>query len=188
MTEELKKRLIGAAVLLSLAVIFIPMLIEEDRPVDQRIYFSNIPKAPEAPPMHQFPAPDEIEQRLQDVAFGDDDSSIQPDEGAEVLDLNSPEQQQSVAVKTNQTPAKTRVGLSSWMVQVASFSSQDNANKVVSQLKEAGYDTFLESAQVKNLKVFRVRVGPEISKKNADRIAAEISSKFFLKPKVVKYP
>lgn len=43
MDETLKRRLIGAAVVVSLAVIFVPMLVEETPPPDSRIEGSNVP-------------------------------------------------------------------------------------------------------------------------------------------------
>lgn len=49
MEEGLKKRLVGAAVLASLAVIFVPMLIEE--PLDK----VELEKMPPAPPQKNRP-------------------------------------------------------------------------------------------------------------------------------------
>jgi DedD protein len=185
MTENIKKRLIGAAVLASLAVIFIPMLLEEETVIDSNIYSTNIPERIET----VTPAPQIQTEQLDRIREEHDyGTSIQPSKDAEVKDIASSSTDSSTISVADEKPVTTRTGLSSWMIQVGSFSSQDNANKIVSQLREAGYDTHLETAQVKSRKVFRVRVGPEIDRNNADRIAKEVSKKFFVKAKVLRYP
>ena len=183
MDNSLKKRLIGAAVLASLGVIFIPMLLEEDTVIDSDIYSSNIPEKQITSFEKPLVTDQEISEFKEQVEFG---SSIMPQEGAEVKEINN--QADLEEKKEQAAPVKTRVGLTSWMVQAGSFSNHDNAEKVVSQLRNAGYDTHLETAQVKNKKVYRVRVGPEIDRSNADNIAKEISKKFFLSTRVIRYP
>ena len=185
MREDLKKRLIGAAVLASLAVIFIPMLLEEETVIDSKISSTNIPKRikPSEPaPVIQTEKLDQVREQ-QDYG-----TSIQPSKDAEVMEIVDSSGDNVAAESSESLPVTTRTGLTSWMVQVGSFSSQDNANKIVEQLRKAGYDTHLETAQVKNRKVFRVRVGPEIDRNNADRIAKEVSKKFFVNAKVLRYP
>lgn len=199
MTEDLRKRLIGAAVLVSLAVIFVPMLLEDDSHTNGGLQQSNIPQkqlpafeppaiSPQAlaekqQAFEQQQALDAPRQEASQQAF---DSSIKPDQGASVepVVVQGSDEQSSKTSK----PVKTRVGLSSWMIQVGSFSNHDNATKVVSQLREAGYDTHLETAQVQSKKVHRVRVGPEIDKARAEAKAKEIAKKFFHNPKVIRYP
>lgn len=185
MREDLKKRLIGAAVLASLAVIFIPMLLEEETVIDSNIYSTNIPQRikPAAPaPVIETEKLDQVREKH------DYGTSIQPSKDAAVKDIVDSSTDNASAAATNSKAVKTRTGLSSWMVQVGSFSSRDNANKIVEQLRAAGYDTHLETAQVNNRKLFRVRVGPEIDRNNADRIAKEVSKKFFVNARVLRYP
>ena len=185
MTEDLKKRLIGAAVLVSLAVIFIPMLLEEETVIDSSIYTSNIPD--KKPIEFKKPAFDEkqLQQKKQELDFG---SSIKPAEDAEVKEvIAKPASDEAETTESSET-VTTRVGLTSWIIQAGSFSSRENAKKVVERLRQAGYDTHLETAQVKTQTVYRVRVGPEVERSRADKLAEEISKKFFLNAKVMRYP
>lgn len=185
MREDQKKRLIGAAVLASLAVIFIPMLLEEETVIDSNIYSTNIPERIQPP----GPAPVIQTEKLDHIREKHDyGTSIQPSKNAEVKDIVDSSADTAAKTSANSEAVATRTGLTSWMVQVGSFSSQDNANKIVEQLRKAGYDTHLETAQVKNRKLFRVRVGPEIDRNNADRIAKEVSKKFFVNARVLRYP
>ena len=183
MTEELKKRLIGASVLASLAVIFIPMLLEDDTVIDSNIYTSNIPPKTQTTVEAPRIAIGEMEKLQTELDYG---TTIKPAENTEVKNIDAKTPETETAITT--TALKPRVGLSSWMIQVASFASRDNALRVVEQLRSSGFDTHMETAQVKNRKVFRVRVGPEIDRNNADKLAKQISKKFFVKARVIKYP
>ena len=184
MTEDLKKRLIGASVLASLAVIFIPMLLEDDTVLETSIRTTNIPEKPKAAVMPPSIAISEMDKLQTDLDYG---TRIKPAKDAEVRTIDSSTTPSDVT--NSPTPAlKPRVGLSSWMIQVGSFSSRDNAQKVVDQLRADGFDTHLETAQVKSLKLFRVRVGPEIDRTRADEMAKRISKKFLVKARVIKYP
>lgn len=184
MTEDLKKRLIGAAVLVSLAVIFIPMLLEENTVIDSSIHSTNIPEIQSNILKKPALSEKDIEQRKKDFEFG---TTITPAADTEVktVEISKPD---SGEAEVKNGSLATRVGLTSWMIQVGSFSSQDNAGKVVEQLRQAGYDTHLETAQVQSKTVYRVRVGPEIDRKRADEAAQKIAKKFFLTPKVIRYP
>jgi DedD protein len=184
MTEDLRKRLIGAAVLVSLAVIFIPMLLEKETVIDSSIYSSNIPQR-DTPAFNQTELSEQdLIRKKQELAFG---TTIKPQEDTQVKTVSITATKDNEASQSSQN-ITTRVGLTSWIVQVGSFSNQENAIKVVDQLRKAGYDTHLETAQVKSKKVYRVRVGPEVDKNNADKIAKAISKKFFLSAKVLRYP
>ena len=187
MREDLKKRLIGAAVLASLAVIFIPMLLEEETVIDSNISSTNIP--PRIKPSAPAPAiqTEKLDQVREQQDYG---TSIQPSKGAEVKEIVDSSTSGSEASSVSESkPVATRTGLrSTWMVQVGSFSSHENASKIVEKLRAAGYNTHLEPAQVKNRKVYRVRIGPEIDRNNADTIAKDVSKKFFVNAKVLGYP
>ncbi len=184
MTEDLRKRLIGAAVLVSLAVIFIPMLLEEETAVDSSIRSSNIPDRKTVEFRKPGLSEDDLLKKQQELEFG---TTIKPAADTEVKEVVVNQSNQDYSTAPSK-PVTTRVGLTSWMIQAGSFSSQDNAEKVVEQLREAGYDTHLEAAEVKSKKVYRVRVGPEVDRNKADEIAIAITKKFFLSAKVIRYP
>jgi cell division septation protein DedD len=64
-----------------------------------------------------------------------------------------------------------------WVVQVGVFSSQNNAEQLVFRLRDAGFRASSQSRQSGGNTVFRVLVGPEVSREAAmrvrDRIEAE---------------
>ncbi|NIM71285.1 MAG: hypothetical protein GTN86_13395 [Xanthomonadales bacterium] len=58
-----------------------------------------------------------------------------------------------------------------WVVQVGSFAEEPNAQRLVSRLREGGYSAFAEAVTDTTGTVYKVRVGPEIERESALRIA-----------------
>ncbi|MGV6825871.1 MAG: SPOR domain-containing protein, partial [bacterium] len=90
---------------------------------------------------------------------------------------------------TESKPIQPRQGITAWVIQVGSFSSKDNAEKLVRQLRKAGFDTMdPELIDLKGKKMYRVRVGPEINKQNAAKLLPGVNRVTGTKGAVVKYP
>lgn len=173
--ERLKQRLIGAAVLVALVVIFVPMLIDE--PVDSKqVADHDIPEKPVklAKPMKDILPPVPPEQPSQS-----DQAPSPPVE-------TKPPPPDALADKTSDM--SDRKSPSAWMIQVASLSVRENAKKLVADLRKAEMPAQFDSVQIEGKTLFRVRVGPEVDFKTAERMAAQIKDKFKLKPRVMRYP
>lgn len=178
MDERLKRRLVGAVVLVSLAVIFLPMLLEERQGREVRIETSNIPPKPEVD--------EEFHSRVLPLP---DDEPLIPPLSSERRDavMQAPVEVPS-ATPGAEPDSETRLGLSAWVVQVASLSSRDNAEALVAKLRKGGHTAFLEQVYVNGKNLFRIRVGPEVDRKRAERAVEEIQERFKLKGQVVRYP
>lgn len=61
-----------------------------------------------------------------------------------------------------------------WAVQVGSFGSRENADRLVRSLKLKGYAAFITESSSRGRKWYRVRVGPERNRAAADAIAARL--------------
>jgi DedD protein len=179
--EQLKRRLVGAVVLVSLAVIFIPMLLDPGEPTHIRITETNVPP----PPVRE----DAFRSAVQPML--DDEPLIppQPVPPAPAPDASGalPDPQTGGEVAAIEPPSP-RVGISAWVVQVASLSNRSNADGLVADLKDKGFSAFLEQVYVNGRDLFRVRVGPEIDKARAERLANEIHEALRLQGQVVRYP
>ncbi|MEL1265077.1 SPOR domain-containing protein [Pseudoxanthomonas putridarboris] len=156
MDTALKQRLIGAIVLVALAVIFLPMLIKGPAPD------SGVSDVPLAVP----PAPDgQYETReLPLVTPG----SV-PAGGAVGLEG------QGAAPTTPDTTAATRNAMQpaataggDYAVSFGAYATQSDADAVMARLRQAQLPGFIEPATINGKSAFRVRVGPY-----ADRAAAE---------------
>ena len=176
MEERLKRRLVGAGVLVSLAVIFLPMLLEERQGREVRIETSNIPVKPKVD--------QEFHSRVLPLP---DDEPLIPPLSADDLRATTRRSAEEPVLGAEPKP-KPRVGLSAWVLQVASLSSRDNAEALVAKLREGGYTAFVEQVHVRGRNLFRVRVGPEADRKRAEHALEEVQKQFNLKGQVVRYP
>jgi cell division septation protein DedD len=177
MDTGLKQRLIGAAVLVALAVIFLPMLVKGPAP-DSGV--SNVPlDAPDAPDS-------EIETRdLPLVAPGD-----VPKGGALGMDATPVDR----PVASNAKPAAVTAGDSDptdpdqpvssddasalpptaaagdYAVHFGAYASQKGAETVVALAKAAGLPAYSEAANVNGKPAFRVRIGPYATRAEAESV------------------
>lgn len=186
MEERLKRRLVGAIVLVSLAIIFIPMMLDGRRSEQQLVsgipdrdtgpYNEQLPQAkPEAPIVPIKPVP--VEETAQVAAPAPEPVTPAPAEVAPVPPAPKPVPA-AAAPKT----------LTAWVVQVGSFSKHEGADSIAGKLRAAGFDTSIEKAQVNGLTVYRVQVGPEADKARAEALRDSIRSKLKLDGKVMTYP
>lgn len=173
MEEGLKKRLIGAAVLASLAVIFVPMLVEE--PVD-KAELVRMPQAPEARP---------FESRLLREEVVRPPPTLPPTRrsGPEV-----PAPEESPGRDQVAEPA-FRTGLSAWVVQVGSFSNAENARNLVEKLRAAGFQARdPDPIELRGKKLYRVQVGPVLEKDRAQALLPRVNKVTGTKGSVISYP
>ncbi len=178
MDDRLKKRLIGAAVLMSLLIIFVPMLIEKGR-IDNRIDEHAIPPRPEVefPPVHlDLPQPPPEAARV-----GPRPSAPPSKPSAHSRAASS----KPAAAKANAQGRDRRPN--AWVVQVASFTDKARAERLAARLRKAGFSTFISRAWVKGARRYRVRVGPELDLDRARRIARAIERKVKLKGRVQRH-
>lgn len=171
MDQPLKQRLIGATILISLAVIFVPMLIGEE-PAYKKSISIDIPESPKDFDSRILPLPEQKNEVLAEVQVN----------GKEPIKIIKPK-----------IPAPPKIkpveGITAWVIQVGSFSDEKNANRLSDKLKKAGYTAFVEISSNKNGDIYRVRVGPEISKNKADALSIKIKKQQKLSSAiVVQYP
>lgn len=67
-----------------------------------------------------------------------------------------------------------------WVVQVGSFSSSDNADKLVERLRGDGLSAYKESVRSSGSTIYRVRVGPYLEREEAIRADAHVRDRFSL--------
>jgi DedD protein len=217
--EGLKKRLIGATVLVSLVVIFIPMLLDNSGEREPGIEIINIPPRPDRP-FTQGILPDEGQPlstpptivRLQPLEREvlppvkpkykvEPVPAAKPAAAPRKKRQSSPEPKPATRAKsapkptpksappTKRTTAKVppvrvkergstpsrRGPISSWVIQMGSFSSRANADKLVKQLRMKSFSAFVAQASVKGKLVYRVRVGPEVDRGQVEKTLARLN-------------
>ncbi|BBP69992.1 cell division protein [Pseudomonas sp. Seg1] len=205
-----KQRMVGALVLVALAVIFLPMLFS--RQDEQRQVTVDAPAAPHAPVVPQVqmetvavPEPQALPQEPvptdEDVA---EDTApavpvaptpapaapiaiVKPAAPPAVAKPIPAPAQPIAAASSRPDTTQSRVdanGLSvSWSVQLASLSSRASAESLQKTLRSQGYNAYIRSADGKN----RVFVGPLIERAEADRLRDLLGRQQNLKGFVVRF-
>lgn len=64
----------------------------------------------------------------------------------------------------------TPAAVAGWVVQLGSFASRENAQKLVTELQHKGYRAFIAEYRGKEKTLFRVRIGPEQDRGRADAL------------------
>lgn len=184
MDETLKKRLIGASVLATLAVIFVPMLFEEP--------------PPEVPTLPPLPAPPQKPDFRSDL-LTDEVPRVTPLAPRPAVPETRDEDRRTVAPappparptpsQPAPTPPEQAAELSGWIVQVGSFSNVDNARRLVERLRAADLPTpDADPVRVDNRRMYRVMVGPMLERDDAERLQSQVDSIAGVKSKVWRYP
>ena len=201
MHQRLKERLVGAAVLIIIAVIFIPMFLTG--PIDAgSITETNIPERTTEKfnsrliPLNNSVTPDapiNLDAEFQENQPSADDRK---DELIVKSNVESSSKPESISVvkdspkktKSNKTIKDKQVGLTAWVVQLGSFSSKVNADKLNLTLRKSGFPAFVEPLEQNNEVAYRVRVGPELLRADADALLKKIKENTKLDGIVLNYP
>ena len=205
MDKALKQRMVGASVLIALAVIILPMLLggrpEGDSQQSRKI------ELPAQPPelsfeTRRYPIGEQgLEQQAKKDPSTPEDTVRQlppPKVPASKVDkpnaVNSTvgksgiDEQASMPVVTSNAPVplENSPDTGRFVVQVASFGALDNANKLSATLRSNGYSVITHSVKSEVGVLHRVRVGPYASEAEANRTASELESKVpGVKPRVM---
>ncbi|MEZ5445063.1 MAG: SPOR domain-containing protein [Gammaproteobacteria bacterium] len=207
MERPLKQRLVGAAVLVGLAVIFVPMLVERSPIETPRIEESNIPAAPATAPSGEFTSKIVPLEPVEPV------TPVVPPSAEQAMEAAAPTappaagagQAATAAAREGAVPrvppsavddggepapagADQRAGVNAWVIQLGSFASEQNARDLEARLQKEGYAAFVEKIGAGEEQKFRVRVGPELLRAKADQAREKLEKELNLKGIVVRYP
>ncbi len=182
--SPLKQRVVGAIVLISLAVIFLPMLLEREGPA-RGIHGSNIPSNAEN-------TLDAIEFQLDAASPPAESGSILPPKTSDIPFLQDILDKLKTGVATEKPmPAhvtKPQEQAYTWMVQLATFSNEPNAITLRDQLRGKGFATFVDKVSGKEGEMWRIRVGPELTPERAQELSVRLEKETGLQPLVVRVP
>lgn len=203
MEERLKKRLVGTTVLVSLAVIFLPMLVEEPPPETEldRLELALPEQRPAIPSERALTAPIAAPEPLPPLPPSEPDEPLPPvtetaasPPPATPSPAPVPPPRQSEPVVTAAPPAPAppppaATGPAAWIIQVASFANQGNAERLVTRLRQAGFAALdADTVTVQGKTLYRVRVGPLADRVDAEVIRGRIERLTELSSAVLRYP
>lgn len=196
MQRRLKERLVGASVLVVIAVIFVPIIL--DGPIDSdAIIETSIPERPQEPSSvtKLVPITDSIKTRIPVAPEQDKNSVTQETEAMPPAANETAQSDNTLSIKKKQQAPEVSaiskqksVGLSAWVVQLGSFSTKINADKLKLKLRKAGFLAFVKPLKIGDKIAYRVRVGPELLRSDADHLLKSIKEKMELDGIVLRYP
>jgi cell division septation protein DedD len=173
MDTALKQRLIGAVVLVALAVIFLPMLIKGPAP-DSGV--SDVPLTVPATPDGQYET-----RELPLVTPGN-----APAGGVVGMDNDAPNATASEAVPLGSAPAEAASAMlpastagGNFAVNFGAYATPADADAVIARLKQSSLPAFREPTTINGKTAWRVRIGPYAERADAEAVrlqAAQVRS------------
>ncbi|PPV07816.1 hypothetical protein XBLMG947_0340 [Xanthomonas bromi] len=160
MDTALKQRLIGAIVLVALAVIFLPMLVKGPAPSSG---VADVPlEAPAAPTNGEFQT-----RELPLVTPGNAPAGgALGMAGAPAPVQNNPDAADLAAPSS--TPSAPEVAAGNYAVNFGAYATSADADAVIARLKQAQLPGFSEKTQINGHPAWRVRVGPYADQAQAE--------------------
>ena len=201
METTLKQRLIGAAVIIALAVIFVPMILDGSGRDESVALNMEVPpeptftfdsELPDPKKLEKLPAIEKTEQAETEVPEKQEDQTADTEQQPKAS-IKKPEVKQvavsSQVVEATEDHIETNPALSAWAVQVAAFGEKDKAVALQDKLVASNLSAFTEQAGKGNKIIYRVKVGPELKRENAEKLRDKIENEHGLKGSfVIKHP
>ena len=179
MERALKERIIGAAALVLVVVLVVPVFLDgppgEGEIVSERV-----------------PLPGQSEQENRTVVLDRDRTepvpasqlADTPPKSQPVVEQSDPEPEpiktrpapEPVAEEApaEQQPAATSSSTGMWAVQLGSFAKQENAEALAAKLRKQGHAAFLSQVMTSDGQRHRVRIGPQKDRATAEAVAASL--------------
>lgn len=192
--SQLRQRLIGALVLVALVAIIVPFFLG-DRPDMPPEHMVSIPPVPEQIPGADIPIDEGIAEAPVDEVTPDTviDATTPPttipvtaaEKDAAVANAAPPVTPSATAsapvVSTPEKQPALKPALAAWVVQLGSFSSEQNAWALRDKLRNKGYHAFVERVSEGGKMVIRVRIGPELQRAKAEAVQQKLAKEMKIK-------
>ena len=199
MERSLKERLIGAAVLVVLAVWLIPLVLNGPEPaVEAESEVLELPVVESSSAVRiQTIRLDENREPPTPASRGETVVALTPNPAPEVsvsrIETVLPEPvPQAVTVNelrgSSEEPHEAPLvreetgssGGEAWVVQIGSFSEEDNAQRLAQRVAGLGFNARVSTFTASGGAMYRVRVGPESSRERAVEIVSSLSMHGFV--------
>lgn len=189
MSSAFQNRLVGTIILVALAVIFLPDLLDGEK-VSHKDTFLPVPPRPAQEAVSEtesFPL-DEVRERVsrtvevvEDVALDDPVESVANDEAADARAAQQVVQAEPAPVSE---PEAVTAG---WVVQLGSFRHQKNVKELTDKLEAAGYRTFSRKIKTSAGELTKVFVGPDLQRDKLDKALPHLKELTSLQGKITKF-
>ncbi len=199
MDENLiKQRLVGACVLVALAVIFLPSFFQKNERVAIDTT-SQIPPAPaietvviprpEKPEGIKVPPPEELFQpKVVDAPKLPPKPQSTTPSSEPIAEVKKPVKPKAPPKKIAEKPRLNEKGAPvGWVVQAASFKAQEGAQKLTDRLLKADYRAYSQSVNTEKGVFYRVFIGPFIDEQRANKAKQTVDKAYKVQSRVLRY-
>ncbi len=203
-----KHRIVGAIILVSLAVIFVPMILDEREPPPEIKGISEIPERsePSEPSgasdtkvmvspvagMKQAKSGEQAKEKEKEKEKSDTALGGVPvksgDTKPRLVKKSAPKNNAQDAKKNLKVSTGAKTVKEGWVVQVGTFSNSENAKRLRDKLKKYGHLASLERITLNGGEALRLRVGPFRNKSLASKTQAQIRKDIGVQGVVLAYP
>ena len=196
MERSLKERLIGAAVLVALAVWLIPWVltgpmstVEIDSAADIDLPVVHISEEPRTQVISLDGNRELTRSSVNSIAsepnqlVGSTSLNITPQPGTQIGNESTSQEEISILTEQEQ-PVSQVLGENIWVVQIGSFGELENAERQVQRVATFGFNASVSSFSTSDRTMFRVRIGPASARADAEAIASSLVIHGFV-PQVV---
>lgn len=196
MERALKERIIGAAVLVLFVVLIVPVFLDgppdENEIVSERVLLpgqesqktqtvvlernrtepvpaaSNQTSAAAGTPESEVGIPKAENETVAEPA-----AAVEAPAVVEKKAEPPPAVPETAPATRKAAPAASTTGM--WAVQLGSFSSKENAERLAADLRKQGYAAFLSQLSTDSGPLHRVRIGPQKDRESAEAMASRLS-------------
>ena len=188
MSSALQNRLVGTVILVAVAVIFLPDLLDGKKESKQNLFV----ELPSKPSVKKVLAPETFDSRkvqqgasrqieiVNETAIDDDTESAKAadstasETSSQLLPEDKPENEVQVSSLAQETVIDDKqpklLASAGWVVQLGSFRHQKNVRELLTKLENSGYRAFSRPVQTSSGLLTKVFVGPELQKDKLEKI------------------
>tara|TARA_B100000780_G_scaffold260376_2_gene212043 strand:- start:518 stop:1123 length:606 start_codon:yes stop_codon:yes gene_type:complete len=193
----LKNRLVGTVILVAVAVIILPDMLDGKKSSNGDV-FVNVPAAPAKKPIvNPEPFPDErvVASAQRPVEIVNEKPVDEPGSPVESVPEASSDSTAQVNNSPNDDLARQTVveapeeseQNNSWVIQLGSFRHQKNVKQLLDKLENAGYRAFSRPIETSSGPLTKVFVGPNLNKRELDGAISHLQELTGLRGKVTRF-
>lgn len=166
MTTAFQNRLVGTIIVVALAVIFLPEILdgEKQRTQDR---FASFPKPPPITALssaESFPI-DEVQEAVTRQVEIVEERALDESGTIEAPETTNSSDNPEESLPSPQPVTQLNAG---WVVQLGSFRHKKNVRDLQDKLEQAGYRTFTRPIETSSGSLTKVFVGPDLKKQNLE--------------------
>lgn len=173
MDASTKRQLVGAAVIVALAVIFLPMLFTSPQQREQVEVPLEVP--PRADRQESDREPQLVEPQNSMPDFGEQDMAAAANKGDD-RDSATAAEDEDAAAGGSADVGGVPLEQGAYAVQVGSFREKDNAYGFRDRVRDMGMPAYVDQSEIGGEPAYRVRIGPVMERDRAEQMLNQASS------------